>query len=235
MDLTERPRLVARAAGVFYLVIIATAVFAYMVVRGQVIIPGDMPRTAANLVAHERLYRLGFSSAVVTVVCNPPMGLALYELLKVVNPRVALLALVSITVSTTIEAVNLFNYISPLFTVTLPEYRAAFEPSQLQALARGSIRLFGYGFSVSLSFFGIFCALIGFLIVRSTFLPRSIGFLMIAAGVCYWIDNLVLFLALPRIPNIVLVSFVAEASLALWLLIAGVNEVKWRARVPSHE
>ena len=233
MNFTERPRLLARVAGVFYMVIVVTAVFAYQYARGQVIIPGDMAQTAANMLAHEQLYRMGFSSAVVTVICNPPMGFILRELLKVVNPRIALLALVFITVSTTIEAVNLFNYISPLFTFTLPEYRAAFNPDQLQALARGSNRLFGYGFNVSLTFFGVFCALIGYLVLRSKFFPAIIGYLMVVAGVCYLINSFVLFLALPDVPYIFFVAPVAELLLALWLLVVGVNEAKWRARVQA--
>lgn len=229
MNLTEHPRVLARVASAFYLVIIVSAVFAYLYVRGQVIIPGDMARTAANIAAHERLYRMGFSAAVVTVVCNPPMGLMLYELLKIVNPRLALLALLFITVSTTIEAVNLFNYISPLLTLTLPEYRAALAPAELQALARGSLRLFGYGISLMQIFFGAFCALVGFLMFRSKFFPAIFGLLMIASGVCYWMDSFVFFLALPTIPYIVMVGGLTELSLALWLLVVGVDEAKWLA------
>jgi len=232
MTFTEHPRLLARIAGVFYLIITAFALFAYLYVRGQVIVPGDMARTAANILAHEQLYRTGFSAAVIVVICNPPMGLILYELLKVVNPRLALLALVFIIISTTIEAVNLFNYITPLFTLTLPEYRGAFDPDELQALARGPIRLFGYAFSVSLTFFGVFCALNGYLILRSKFLPAVLGLLMIVAGVTYWINSFQLFLALP-IPYIQWVTLIAELSLALWLLVVGVNEAKWRARAQA--
>ena len=232
MTFTEHPRLLARIAGVFYLIITACALFAYLYVRGQVIVPGDMARTAANILAHEQLYRTGFSAAVIVVICNPPLGLILYELLKVVNPRLALLALVFIIISTTIEAVNLFNYITPLFTLTLPEYRGAFDPDELQALARGPIRLFGYAFSVSLTFFGVFCALNGYLILRSKFLPAVLGLLMIVAGVTYWINSFQLFLALP-IPYIQWVTLIAELSLALWLLVVGVNEAKWRARAQA--
>ena len=232
MTFTEHPRLLARIAGVFYLIITACALFAYLYVRGQVIVPGDMARTAANILAHEQLYRTGFSAAVIVVICNPPMGLILYELLKVVNPRVALLALVFIIISTTIEAVNLFNYIAPLFTLSLPEYRGAFDPDELQALARGPIRLFGYAFSVSLTFFGVFCALNGYLILRSKFLPAVLGLLMIVAGVTYWINSFQLFLALP-IPYIQWVTLIAELSLALWLLVVGVNEAKWRTRTQA--
>ncbi len=232
MTFTEHPRLLARIAGVFYLIITACALFAYLYVRGQVIVSGDMARTAANILAHEQLYRTGFSAAVIVVICNPPLGLILYELLKVVNPRLALLALVFIIISTTIEAVNLFNYITPLFTLTLPEYRGAFDPDELQALARGPIRLFGYAFSVSLTFFGVFCALNGYLILRSKFLPAVLGLLMIVAGVTYWINSFQLFLALP-IPYIQWVTLIAELSLALWLLVVGVNEAKWRARAQA--
>jgi hypothetical protein len=230
MTFTEHPRLLARIAGVFYVVIIVFALFAYLYVRGQLIVPGNMAQTASNVIAHQQLYRRGFSAAVIVVICNLPLGWICFELLKVVNPRVALLALVFITASATIEAVNLFNYISPLFTLTLPEYISAFDLGERQALARGPIRLFGYGFSVSLTFFSVFCALIGYLIFRSKFLPAILGLLMFAAGVSYCVENFVLFLALPNIPYINWIHFVAELSLALWLLVVGVNEGKWRAR-----
>ncbi len=230
MTFTEHPRLLARVAGLFYLIITAFALFAYMYVYGRVIVSGDMAQTATNILAHERLYRLGFSAAVIVVICNLPLGLILYELLKVVNSRLALLALLFITASATLEAVNLFNYLTPLFTFSLPEYRSAFQASELQALARGPIRFFGYGFSVSLTFFGMFCVLIGILIFRSTFLPAILGVLMIVAGVTYWINSFRLFLTLP-IPYVQWVTLIAELSLALWLLVVGVNEAKWRARV----
>jgi hypothetical protein len=229
MTFTEHPRLLARVAGAFYLIITACALFAYLYVRGQVIVDGDMARTAANFLAREQLYRLGFAAAVIVVICNLPMGFILFELLKVVNPRLALLALVFIIASTTLEAVNLFNYIEPLFTFSLPEYVRAFDPEELQALARGPIRMFGYAFSVSLTFFGVYCALIGFLIFRSKFLPPILGLLMIVAGLTYWINSFRLFLALP-IPYLPWVTLVAELSLALWLVVVGVNEAKWRAQ-----
>jgi hypothetical protein len=229
MTFTEHPRLLARVAGAFYLIIIAFALFAYLYVRGQIIVPRDMAQTATNILAHEHLYRLGFSAAVIVVICNLPLGWILFELLKVVNLRLALLALVFIIASTTIEAVNTFNYIEPLFTFSLPEYHSAFQPNQVQALARGPIRMFDYLFSVSLTFFGVFCALIGFLIFRSKFFPAIFGLLMIVAGVTYWINSFRLFLALP-IPYLPWVTLVAESSLALWLVVVGVNQAKWRAQ-----
>src|SRR5437867_9958246 len=137
---TEHPRLLARVAGAFYLIITAFALFAYLYVRGQVIVPSDMTQTAANFLAHEKLYRMGISAAVIVVVCNLPLGWILFELLKVVHPRLAQLALLFITVSATIEAVNLFNYISPVFIFNMPEYRSAFLANVLEAHARCPLR-----------------------------------------------------------------------------------------------
>jgi hypothetical protein len=235
MKLTNHPRLLARIAGLFYLAIIVSALWGYLQVRSQLIIPGDMARTAANIVAHQQLYRMGFSAVVITVLCNPPMGVLLYELLKLVDSRIALLALVFILISTTIEAVNIFNYMSPLFTLTLPEYRAAFHPAELQALVRGANRLWSYGFSVSLAFFSVFCTLIGYLVIRSKFLPTVLGGLMILAGAYHLSDSFITFLGLPDIPNIGLLRLplVAEGAFALWLTVFGVDEANWREQAEA--
>ena len=171
MNTTNHPRLLARIAGAFYLLITVCALFAYMHVRGQLIDTGDMARTADNIVANEQLFRIGFTAPVIVTMCNLPLGFILYELFKVVNPRLALLALVFIIASATLEAVNSYNYLAPLIAFTLPEYLNAFDPEQRQALARAPIRFWAYGFSVSLMFFGVFCALIGTLILKSKFLP----------------------------------------------------------------
>lgn len=234
MTFTEHPRLLARTAGVFYLIITVCALFAYMYVRGQLIVPGDMAQTANNILAQEQLYRLGFAAAVVVVMCNLPLGLILFELLKVVNPRVALLALLFIIASSTLEAVNLSNYFGPFLPLSLPEYVSAFDPDERQALARGPLRFFGIGFGVSLAYFGVFCLLTGYLMFRSKFFPRLLGVLMIFAGAYYLTNYSFLpFLDLPEIPYIGMLrpTLVAEVALALWLVVVGVNEVKWRAQV----
>jgi len=82
-------------------------------------------------------------------------------------------------------------------------------------------------------FFGVFCALIGTLILKSGFLPWLLGLLMVLAGMAYWIDSLTLFLHWPEIPYILRIPLIAENSLALWLLIFGVNEAKWRAQAEA--
>jgi hypothetical protein len=73
----------------------------------------------------------------------------------------------------------------------------------------------------SLVFFGPYCLLIGYLIFRSTFLPRILGMLMAFAGLGWLIFLSPLGNHLSTYLKIV--GFVAEASLMLWLLVMGVN------------
>jgi len=93
--------------------------------------------------------------------------------------------------------------------------------------------MWSYAFSVSLVFFGVYCVLIGILIYRCGFLPRLLGVLLVACGATYWSNAFRLFLALP-IPYIQWVTLVGENALALWLLIVGLDEARWRERAAAY-
>jgi hypothetical protein len=79
-------------------------------------------------------------------------------------------------------------------------------------------------------FFGCYCLLLGYLIFKSTFLPRIIGVLLAIAGTCYLINSLAAFIApqfAARLYPYILIPGGAELVLAFWLLIFGVNAAKW--------
>ena len=78
-----------------------------------------------------------------------------------------------------------------------------------------------------LVFFGFYCLLIGYLILRSTFLPRPLGALMLFAGLG-WLTFLSPELAKDLSPYSFLPGVIGEGSLTLWLLIMGVNAQRWR-------
>ena len=115
------------------------------------------------------------------------------------------------------------------------EYLNAFEPQQRHALAYVSLRMHDYGFGVALIFFGAACLVQGYLIRRSGYLPKALGILMTAAGVCYLTNSFALILA-PTFasmlfPAIMLPPLVAELSLALWLLVKGVDLPTWEEKL----
>jgi hypothetical protein len=78
-----------------------------------------------------------------------------------------------------------------------------------------------------LLFFGPYCILLGYLIFRSTFLPRILGVLMMFAGVGW------LIFLLPAVVHhlsryIEGLGIFAEGLLMLWLLVKGVNVLRWK-------
>ena len=221
----------ARIAGGLYLIIIVAGAFHYGFVRSAMVAPGDAAATAANILAHELLYRLGLAAALILLVCNVPLALIFYDLFKVVNRSVSLLMASFILVATAIETANLLNYFAPLVLLHGDHYVNAFKAEQLQSLAYASLALQAIGFNVAVIFFAFYDLLIGYLVFRSTFLPRALGVLMGIGGACYLTNSFVTFLspgfASHRLPYILVPSGVAELSLCLWLLVLGLNESNW--------
>jgi hypothetical protein len=228
------PRIYARIGGALYLAIIVIGIFGQMFVRERLVVPRDAEATAANIVAHESLWRLSVTGELAYLALALVLGMILYVLLKPVSRNVALLGLLFNTVAVAVEVPARFQLLAALSYLGDASYLQAFEPAQLHALAYHAVRMHDYGFSISLFFFAGVCLAFGDLIRRSGYLPALIGVLMQIAGVCY-VVNTFAFLLSPALsarlyPAILIPVFVAEASLCLWLLVKGVDVAKWRAR-----
>src|SRR5262249_23008069 len=135
-----------------------------------------------------------------------------------------------------IEGINYLFHLAAVLILSGADFLKAFDPSQLHSLAFLSLKLFDNGYGISLVFFGFFCIFTGYLIFKSTFLPRILGVLMAIAGLCYLINIFVLFLA-PSLAHhffyILLPAGLAELSLALWLLVKGVNAQRWKQQAAA--
>jgi Domain of unknown function (DUF4386) len=233
------PILKARIAGALYLIVIVAGIFAEIFVRGALIVSGDATTTANNILASEPLFRLGFAVDLVSVAAYVGVTAILYELLKPVSRTLALLGAFFGLAGSAIMAGNMINHLSPLSLLGDAGYLGAFEPDQLQALARVSLRLHSLGYNIAIVFFGLHLLFLGWLIFRSSFLPRILGVLLAIAALCFLTNNFVLFLA-PALaakipPYAMLPSLIGEGSLALWLLMVGVNAEKWREQVGAGE
>mgnify|MGYP003557415591 FL=1 len=220
------PQVAARIAGFLYLLVIAGGLFAQVFVRERLIVAGDAAATADNLLQHATLYRWGFGIHLAYLLCATVLAVILYDMLRRVSAGLALLALCFDMAAITVEGIHLLHHLAPLLLLT-DGGLAGMEPSQLQAMAYARARLFAFGFGISLVFFGAFCIVAGVLIYRSHFLPRTLGVMMVIAGICYLINSFALFLA-PALasllfPYILMPCLLAELSLALWLLVKGID------------
>jgi Domain of unknown function (DUF4386) len=228
------PRRLARIAGALYLINIVLGAFAIGIVPAIIAVGPDAAATAHNIQTHELLYRLGLAAHVVVTVTNVPLAVIFYDLFKVVNRRLALLDACFILVATAIEAAGLVNQFSPLVLLGSGPTASALPTPQLEAFAYLPSALSGIGYSIAQVFFTFDLLTIGYLVLRSTFLPRVIGVLLAIAGLAYLIYSFANLLAPGFAGNLVpwiqLPSLLGEGSFCLWLLIVGLNAQRWNER-----
>jgi Domain of unknown function (DUF4386) len=225
------PQVYARIGGILYLLIIALGIFYEVIVRDSIVVPGDSLATMTNLKANEFFWRLGIVAEFASSIIGFGLVLIMYKLTKPVNKDMAMLAAFFNLAAITIQTVYIIQLVEVLFPIGLSPYLQAFTTEQLGAMISLSMKSHVFGFGIALLMFGPYFLITGFLIYKSTYLPKFIGILYILSGVGYLINSLVLILT-PQFSGtvfmiIVLPVFIGEISLALTLLIKGVNETEW--------
>jgi len=221
------PRFLARIAVVLYLLEGTAAVFGQFFVHGRFVVEGSAAATATNILANEPLFLLGFASALIAVAFHLAYTVIFYNLFKLVNWSFSLLAAFVSLVACALQAFSSLFQLAPLLVLGGDHYLSVFTVSQLQALALLLLNVNHQAFNIYLVFFAFWLLLIGYLIFRSTFMPRMIGVLLALAGLSY-----MPFLYPPLIGSLLtyieVVDGVGEVSLLLWLLIVGVNAERWQ-------
>jgi len=216
----------ARTAGFLYLAFILASIIADLF--GHFVF-ADASATVNNIMAHESLFRFGFVISLFSYVLFLLAAWSLYVLLKPVNKNIALLFLL---LNLGGFAILVFNHLNLFAGVTLlsgADYLKVFQPDQLQAQAMLFINLFKNGSTIAQIPFGVWLLPLGYLVFKSGFLPKILGILLIVDCFGLLIYVLQRFL-LPGCQAIsypcLVVSFIAELGLALWLLIKGVKDQK---------
>ncbi len=228
------PQLLARLGGVLYLAIIAIGLFAEVFVRGRILVAGDAMATAANLRMHETLWRWGIAAELLGMICVVVLLLVWAVLLSPVSRQLTLLALFFDLVAHTVQVAALMELVAALFPLAGATYLEAFTPEQLAALARMAGRGHSHGFGFSLLFTGCFFLVAGYLIRKSGYLPRLIGGLYQVAGLGYIANTFAMIVAPAWSGRIFMtvapVILVGELSLAVWLLVKGIDPERWNRR-----
>jgi hypothetical protein len=120
---------------------------------------------------------------------------------------------------------------APLLILGGTQYLTAFSNSQLEALALLNMNSLTAGLVTSMVFFGFHCFFLGYLIFKSSYLPKIIGILLVIACLCLLINSFGYFLAPGLIPEFILLpDLIAELVLCVWLIVKGVNLPEWEKR-----
>lgn len=225
------PQSTARMAGALWLAVIVVSTLA--VFGPTIVVPGDAAATARNILGAELAFRLGVVEEFIGGACYVGVTVLLYQLLKPVSRNLALFSAACGVIGITVGAGLTVRDLGIVSVLRAAESTPA-DTAQLNALARSAIMAFGLGFKVSMVYFGLQCATVGYLIARSGFIPRTVGVLLGVGGSFYVISSLTYMIS-PALggalsPIVIPVAFLGEGSTTLWLLLKGVNVDKWRQR-----
>jgi len=216
---------VARWAVAFYFLESASSVWGQLLTIGGVVASGDAAATANSILANEPIFRLAIAASLLAVVFHLFVAVLFYDLFKPAGRRPALLGMLFLVVACGIQAFAALLPIGALIVLGGTRAFSAFTVEQLQALALMLLNWNLQAYNTYLVFFGCWCIVIGYLVFRSTFLPRILGVGMALAGIGY---TVYLYRPLAQaVSPYNLALGVGELALLLWLAFRGVNAARW--------
>jgi hypothetical protein len=199
---------------------------------------GTAEQVYQAIVTNAGSFRLGLVIALISAFLFLMVAWGLYVLLRPVNRNLALLFLLLNIVGVAIQCTSMFPLVSAMLQGDGASHMQAYSAAQLEGLAYLSISVYKTGFVTAQLFFGTWLFPLGYLVYKSRLLPRVLGVLLVLDGIAVLIWFLQALL-LPDYPEIrypgLVVSFVAELGLALWLLVKGVKVVDAGAGLPGEK
>ena len=219
----------ARVVGFSYLFALVPAIFAEFYVSGRLIVSDNAIATAQNIIAHERLFRLGVASNLLVFAADVVLVTALYVVLEGVNRRLALLATFFRLIETTILIVAVLNDFYVLRLLSGVSYLTSVNPDVLAALARVSIGAHGSAYGVALLLFGFGSSVFCYLWLGSGYIPKPLAvwglFASAWIGICAFA-----FIVFPELEKVITVRyyggpiFLFELTIGLWLIFKSIRQ-----------
>jgi Domain of unknown function (DUF4386) len=202
--------------------------YAEFTIYPKLVIPGDIGQTVSNISAHHGLFLGAIVCYLINFIEDIVIAWALYVLLAPANRALSLLAALFQLVYAGIALVALFDLATAYRMVSTPEYHTVFGAGPFQAQIDLLLHSFRYHYSLALVLFGIHLVLVGYLIVRSRYIPLWLGVILIVNGVG-WVTNSLQPYLYPDAPlDFIFITFFGEVIFMLWLLIRG-----WKIQEPA--
>ncbi len=217
----------ARIIGMLYLFCLLFGLFTLVYIPAKIVVDGDAAATARNIMANRPLWCAGIVVQVLVLLSDIAISTLFYFLFRPINKPLALLTSFLRLITDALQCMGLLFLLSPLLLLNGDSYLKAFSLPQLQSFTMLASNLFIYDNLITLLFFGFHLILLGYLIYKSNYFPKVLSTSIVIAGACYLINSFSLFI-FPAFDNIIfpfilVPSFVAECSLAIYLTIKGIK------------
>ena len=217
----------ATIAGVAYLLNPVSFAEFYVMPRFFV---ADAGQTIANLAAHPRLFAVGVLSYFFSLVGDVVLAWSLYVLLAPVNRVLSLLAAWFQLIYAAVTFAALANLGELYRVVAVPSYAATFDKAALPMQATLLLAGFRSGWGLALILFGFHLVVLGWLIARSSYIPRWLGWLIFMNGWAWVLDSVSVYLFPEAGLGFLKFFETPELMLMVWLLGWG-----WRVREQGPE
>jgi hypothetical protein len=178
----------ARMTGLLYLGLAVTGALGFLLIRPQLFAADDPGATLANLVEHESLARAGVAVELLIVVTQALAAAWFYRLFRTADPIAA----------SGIAAFGLINAVAILVSAALlaTAGELALDPvgdaaATVQLLYLISGNLWGVG----ALFFGLWLIPMGWCVLRSGWMPRALGWILVGGGIGYLLSAFLRYLA----------------------------------------
>jgi hypothetical protein len=213
----------ARQAGALYFLFMVVAICSEFLYP-QIVVSGDAAATARNIAADEFIYRGGILLGLVTHLIFLFLVVRLYTLFEPVDRSLSMLMVVLVAVGVAAALTNTLGRFAPLSYVGGAEHLTAFTPAQREALAMASISTRRFGNVVPMMFWGLWLFPFGLLVIRSTYFPRALGWLLFVAGTAYCVTSVTGFLwptYRGAIFRYMTPLYMGEVPIIFWMMIKG--------------
>jgi Domain of unknown function (DUF4386) len=217
----------ALIAGLSLLIMVIFAPYAEMYVFPKLIARFQPTETAKNIIENKSLFISGIFAYLITLIGDLVLTWALYILLKPVSKNLSLLTAWFRLVYTIIALVALNNVITTFRMLTTPDYLKFMTQDQINSYAMICLNAFKNHWYFGMIFFAIHLLLLGFLVIKSVYIPRILGVLLIITGIGYLLTSLRPYLFPAINIDFAMFTFFGEIIFMLWLLFRGhkINEI----------
>jgi hypothetical protein len=188
------------------------------------IVAGDAAATAQKIAAGEQVYRLLLLGALAGAILFIVLGWSLYHLFESVSRKQALLLLVLVCASATISIIDVALLSAPLILQPRAGFLSALTREQLDALALAVLEIRNVELSANEALWGIWLVPFGILVIKSGFIPKIIGVLLLIASVGYVAMSAASIgfpTYAPAVDRVGMLLIQGELTVILWLVIKG--------------
>lgn len=205
--------------GISLLLMAILAGFAMFGIIEPLIVSGDVASTARNILASETSFRIGIICLAIVATLDIVVAWALRIFFKPASKGLSLLAAVFRAIYGGVYLVAIAQLWEAVNLLSSTQYGSAFSPQQIQAQAMMKIDAFNSIWQMGLILFGIHLAILGYMAIKSSYVSKIVGVLLVINGLSYIFDSFGYVLFTDYSLIIGRFTFIGEVSLLVWLLV----------------